>query len=94
MSGIIEYLAGIRVGELLSDPRILFAAAVLFLVAAYMRWKTILLLEFGIAGILVVMRYSGLEQGDTSIDKNMIVFVGGVIAVGVILIYFLFIKGD
>ncbi len=94
MSAVIEYLASIRVADLVSDTRFLVLAAVLFLVAAYMRWKTILLLEFGIAGILVVLRYSGLEQGDAAIDQNMVVFVGGTIAVGAILIYFLFIKGD
>ncbi len=94
MREIVDFLVSARVTELASDPRVLFLAGALFLVAALMRWKVVLLSLFGIGAILAVARYSGLSQGHTSMDRNMVIFSVGTLLVGVVLIYFLFIKGD
>ena len=94
MREIIHFLVSARVMELATDPRILIAAGALFLVAAFMRWKVVLLALFGIGAVLAVARFSGLSEGHTSMDQNMMVFSIGTLLVGVVLIYFLFIKGD
>ncbi|GAB4365339.1 MAG: hypothetical protein Kow00128_07760 [Deltaproteobacteria bacterium] len=94
MREILDFLVSARVSELASDPKVLFLAGVLFLVAVFMRWKVVLLSLFGIGAVLAVARYSGLAQGHTAMDRNMVVFSVGTLLVGVVLIYFLFIKGD
>jgi len=91
---VVDFLVSARVMEMATDPRILLAACVLFLVAALMRWKVVLLSLFGVGAVLAVARFSGLSRGDTSMDRNMLVFSVGTLLVGVVLIYFLFIKGD
>jgi hypothetical protein len=62
--------------------------------AAIMRWKLILLLLFAIGGILAVVHYTNPSLGGGGVDKQMAIFVVGILAIAVILIYFLFIKGD
>jgi len=94
MREIINFLVSARVTELASDSRVLFLAGALLLVAVVMRWKMVLLSLFGIGAVLAVARYSGLSQGNTAMDRNMVIFSVGTLLVGVVLIYFLFIKGD
>ena len=94
MKEIVDYLASAQVANLASDPRVLFAAAVLFIVAVLMRWKSVFLLMFGVGGIMTVVRYTNAGGGGASLDRNLVVFAVGSFVVGVVLIYFLFIKGD
>ena len=92
MREAIEFIASVDFAKLAADPRVLVATAVLAIVAVIMRWKFVMLLIFGIGAILAVARYSDL--GEAALDTRMYIFVGGTIAVGFVLIYFLFIKGD
>lgn len=94
MREIVDFLISARVMELSTDPRVLFGCAVLFLVAAFMRWKLVLLSMFGVGAVLAVARVSGLSEGRTAMDSNMMLFSVGTLMVGVVLIYFLFIQGD
>lgn len=94
MKQIVDFLASAQIADLASDPRVLFAAAVLFIVAVLMRWKSVILLMFAVGGIMTVVRYSKLGGGEAALDRNLIVFAVGSLVVGVVLIYFLFIKGD
>lgn len=80
--------------ELTTDPRVLFGCAVLFLAAVLMRWKLVLLSLFGVGALLAVARVSGLSEGRTAMDSNLLLFSVGTLLVGVVLIYFLFIQGD
>ncbi len=92
MRDAIEFIASIDIAKLAADPRVLVATAALAVVAVLMRWKYVMLLIFGICAIMGVARYAHL--GEAALDPQMFVFVGGALAVGVVLIYFLFIKGD
>ena len=93
MEQILDFIASASVMELAADPRVLFAAAVVFVLAALFRWKYVLLFLFGIGGILTVIRYTHTGKG-AAIDDNLITFSVGTLAVAVVLIYFLFIRGD
>lgn len=93
MEQILDFIASASVMELAADPRVLFAAAVAFVLAALFRWKYVLLFLFGIGGILTVIRYTHTGKG-AAIDDNLITFSVGTLAVAVVLIYFLFIRGD
>ena len=94
MKEIFDFLVDARVTELATDPKVLFGCAVLFVVAVLMRWKLVLLSMFGVSAVLAVARYSGLSEGRTMMDTNILVFSVGTLLVGVVLIYFLFIRGD
>ncbi len=92
MRDAIEFIASIDIAKLAADPRVLVATAALAIVAVLMRWKYVMLLIFGVCAIMGVARYAHLREA--ALDTQMFVFVGGTLAVGVVLIYFLFIKGD
>ena len=94
MKEIFDFLVDARVMELATDPRVLFGCGVLFVVAVFMRWKYVLLTLFGVGAVLAVARVSGLSEGRTMMDTNILVFSVGTLLVGVVLIYFLFIQGD
>jgi len=117
---IFDFLVETRIMEFVTDPRVVFAAAALFLLSLFMRWKYLAIFLFGAgalvaalfllslfmrwkylaiflfgAGALVaVARYSKLAEGKASMDQNMLVFAIGTFLVAVVLIYFLFIRGD
>jgi len=90
---ILEFLTSASIMDLAADPKVLFAAAVLFVLAALFRWKYVLLFLFGIGGTLAVIRYTHPGRG-AGIDDNLVIFAVGTLAVAVVLIYFLFIRGD
>ncbi len=92
MREAIEFIASIDIAKLAADPRVLAATAVLAVVAVLMRWKYVVLLIFGICAIMAVARFANL--GEAALDTQMFIFVGGMVAVGFVLIYFLFIRGD
>lgn len=92
MGGFVEFLASTKIMDLATDPRVLFLVAVVVVVAALMRWKLVLLFIFAVGGILAVVRYTNPTSGTGAPDTQMLTFVGGILAVAVILIYFLFIK--
>jgi len=94
MKEIIDFLMSARIMELATDPRVLFATAVVFVIAVLLRWKYVLLFLFGVGGILAVVRYTNPGAGTGPDDQQMVFFVGGVLVIAVVLIYFLFIKGD
>jgi hypothetical protein len=91
---ILDFLTNSRITELAADPRVLFAAGVVFVLAVLFRWKYVLLFLFGIGAILAVIRYTNVATGDTSIDRNLVTFSVGTLVVAVVLIYFIFIRGD
>ncbi len=92
MRDVIEYIASLDLASLSADPRVLIATAVVAVIAVIMRWKLIILFIFGICAIMAVARYAHMREA--ALDTNMFVFVGGAFAVGLVLIYFLFIRGD
>lgn len=93
MQGIVDFLTSAKLMDLATDPRVLFLSAVVFVIAVLMRWKLVLLLLFAVGGILAVVRYTHPAVGG-GVDQQMLIFIGGILAVAVVLIYFLFIKGD
>ncbi len=92
MRDAIEFIASIDIAKLASDPRVLAATAVVAVVAVIMRWKYVILLIFGLCAIMGVARFANLREA--ALDTQMFIFVGGTLAVGFVLIYFLFIRGD
>lgn len=93
MDQIIEFLTSKSLAEMAADPRVLFGAVVLFVLAVLFRWKYVLLFLFAIGATMTVLRYTG--GGGTSdmiVDRSMMLFIGGTIVIAIVLIYFLFIR--
>ena len=94
MEAILQFLVETRILEFVTDPRVVFAAAALFLLSLFMRWKYVALTIFGVGTLIAVARYAHVIEGKAVLGRNMLVFILGTLAVAVILIYFLFIRGD
>jgi len=72
----------------------MFAAGALFLLSLVMKWRAVALTLFAVAALMAVARYSKLAEGKAAVDTNMLVFAIGSFLVIVVVIYFLFIRGD
>lgn len=94
MREIIDFLINARVVEYASDPRVVFAAAALFLLSLILRWRIVALSIFTTAALVAVASRAKILDGKASMDQNMLVFSIGSLLVIVVLIYFLFIRGD
>ncbi len=95
MEQVLEFLTSKSLAEMAADPRVLFGVAVLFVIAVLLRWKYVLLFLFAAGATMIVLRYAGGGvSDDTIIDRNMALFIGGTLVIAVVLIYFLFIRGD
>jgi hypothetical protein len=90
---IIEFLTSKSLADMAADPRALFIAAVVFVLAVLFRWKYVLLFLFAVGATMTVLRYTGGGgASEIIVDRNMILFIGGTIVIGIVLIYFVFIR--
>ena len=94
MSGIIDFLVNAQVMDFLADVRVIFAAAALFLVSLFFKWRILALTLFAVAALVAVAQYSRVVEGQATMDQNLLFFSIGSFVVIVIVIYFLFIRGD
>jgi hypothetical protein len=94
VQGIIDFLVETQIMAFVADPRVVFLAGVLFLISLVMKWRVVALSLFGVGALVAVARYSKLAEGKTALDQNMMVFAIGTLLVVIILLYFLFIRGD
>lgn len=94
MREIIDFLIHAQVVEFLTDPRVMIAAGALFLLSIALKWRVVALTLFAVAALVAVARYSKLAEGKAAMDTNMLVFAIGSFLVIVVVIYFLFIRGD
>ncbi|MDH3382859.1 MAG: hypothetical protein OEM42_02230 [Deltaproteobacteria bacterium] len=94
MREIIDFLINAQVVEFLTDPRVMFAAGALFLLSIALKWRIVAISLFAVAALVAVAHYSKLAEGKAAMDTNMLVFAIGSFLVIVVVIYFLFIRGD
>ena len=94
MEQVLDFLTSKSLSDLAADPRVLFGTGVVFVLAVLFRWKYVLLFLFAVGGTMAVSRYAGGGPAETIADRNLILFAGGTIVIAVVLIYFLFIRGD
>ena len=94
MRAFIDFLVNAQVMDFITDPRVLFITGALFLVSLFLKWRIVGITIFTVAALVTVARYSRLAEGRTSMDQNLLVFAIGSFLVIVVVIYFLFIRGD
>ncbi|MCL1926554.1 MAG: hypothetical protein FWF95_05400 [Syntrophorhabdaceae bacterium] len=93
MGEILDSLSNAKIVDLAQDIRVIFAAGVLFVLAMFFRWKSVLLLLFASAGAVTILRYMNMKEG-AAIDHSIMYLAFGTIAIFVVLIYFMFIRSD
>ena len=93
MDQILEFFTTKSVAEMAADPRVMFGTVVVFVLAVLFRWKYVLLFLFAIGATMTVLRYTGGGgSSEIVVDRNMMLFIGGTIVIGIVLIYFVFIR--
>lgn len=93
LASVVQFLSSDNLANLASDPRAHVLAAVVLVVALWLRLKVVLLFLFAIGAMMAVLRYSRVaDAGGGSTDPSTFIFAGGTLAVAVVVIYFLFIK--
>ena len=93
MDQILDFFTSKSVAEMAADPRVLFGTAVVFVLAVLFRWKYVLLFLFAVGATMTVLKYTGGGGGsEIIVDQSMMLFIGGTIVIGIVLIYFLFIR--
>jgi len=90
---ILEFFTSKSVAEMAADPRVMFGTVVVFVLAVLFRWKYVLLFLFAVGATMTVLKYTGGGGGsEIIVDQSMMLFIGGTIVIGIVLIYFLFIR--
>ena len=94
---ILRFLKESQISELMHSPYFLGTVAVILIVCLIMKWRLLLATVIGIVGFAELLAYTVSQ--DTSLDGGMgsnslMVFVGGGIALVVVVIYLLFIKSE
>jgi hypothetical protein len=94
MNAFIESLSTPNLIAMAKHPMALTAVGVMVVLSILFRWKMILLLLFGIGAFMAVIRYTNMNESTGPLGNDLAIFGGGTAVVAVIIIYFLFIKGD
>ena len=94
MRAIFDFLVQAQIMDFLTDPRVLFVAGVLFLVSLFLKWRIVGITIFAVAALVAVAHYSRLTEGKAAMDRDLLFFSVGSFVVIVVVIYFLFIRGD
>ena len=94
MGDLIDFLVHARVVEIAFQPWVMVAAAGLFLLSVILRWRIVALTIFAAAALIAVAGRAKVLEGKAVMDQNMLVFAVGSLLVIVVVIYFLFIRGD
>lgn len=93
---LLRRFADLNVGELIHNPWVLGSIGALALLALLMHWRVLLTTILGTTGFVWLIDYT-LKQ-NTTVNKlnseTLLVFTGGGIAIIMLVIYLLFIKGD
>jgi len=94
MRSVIDFLVNVDLPRLAAEPPVLVAAAVLFGLAVLFRWKAVLLVLFAGGAVTALLRYAKTAEGGAEMGREMYILAGGTLAVAVVLIYFLLVRGD
>ena len=85
-----------QLGNLIANPYFLGGAAVVALLASYMKWRGLLAIDVGIVGFAYLLSFT-LEQGtevQEVYSESLLMFVGGGVVIVAAVIYLLFLKSD
>jgi hypothetical protein len=91
---IIHYLKNLTLKSAMENPWFIAIFLIIFFYAVIKRSKFVLLTLFTAISLMVLMRYTFPSGGDELSLSSTLPFVFGALLIGVIVIYFNFIKTD
>lgn len=91
---IINYVKSLTLKSAMENPWIISAFLILFFYAVIKRSKFVLLTLFTVISLMILMRYTFPAGGDELSLSSTLPFVFGALLIGVVVIYFNFIKTD
>ncbi|HEY5996123.1 MAG TPA: hypothetical protein VIU29_03840 [Candidatus Deferrimicrobiaceae bacterium] len=94
MNAFIESLSTPNLIALAKNPMALTAVGIMVVLSILFRWNLILLLLFAVGAILAIVRLTNMNATAEPVGNDLAIFGGGTVAVALVIIYFLFIKGD
>ncbi len=91
---IINYVKSLTLKSAMENPWIIAAFLIIFFYAVIKRSKFVLLSLFTIISLMILMRYTFPAGEDELTLSSTLPFVFGALLIGVVVIYFNFIKTD
>jgi hypothetical protein len=90
---IIRFIKGLSFSTVIGNPWMLAILAVLLFYAVIKRSKFVILTLFTLFSLMLLIQYT-LPTGGEMTLSSLLPFVFGGLAIGAVLIYFIFIQGD
>jgi hypothetical protein len=94
MNAFVESLSTPNILAMARHPMALTAVGIMIVLSILFRWKLILLLLFAVGAVMAIIRSTNINTTAEPIGNDLAIFGGGTALVAIIIIYFLFIKGD
>jgi hypothetical protein len=91
---IIHFLKSLTLKSAMENPWLIAAFLIIFFYAVIKRSKFVLLTLFTVIALMVLMRYTFPTGGDELSLSSTLPFVFGALLIGVVILYFNFIKTD
>ncbi len=91
---IIHFLKSLTLKSAMENPWIITAFLIIFFFAVIKRSKFVLLTLFTAISLMVLMRYTFPASGDELSLSSTLPFIFGALLIGVVVLYFNFIKTD
>ncbi|PLX82362.1 MAG: hypothetical protein C0617_14705 [Desulfuromonas sp.] len=93
---VLGYMQQWQIGDLIRNPWFLGGMALLCLISLLLKWRILLATVVSVTGFVGLVSYTlGQETNLESMSSDtLLVFVGGGVALVMVVIYLLFIKAD
>jgi hypothetical protein len=91
---VVQFMKNLSLKSAMENPWIIGAFLILFFFAVIKRSKFVLLALFTIISLMVLMRYTFQSGGDELALSSTLPFLFGGLLIGVVIIYFCFIKSE
>jgi hypothetical protein len=90
---LVKFIKGLTVSTVLGNPWLLAALAIILFYAIFKRSKFVILFLFTFFSLMLLIQYTLPAEGELTLT-SLLPFVGGGLAIGSVLIYFIFIKSE
>jgi hypothetical protein len=91
---VVQFMKNLSLKSAMENPWLIGVFLVLFFFAVIKRSKFVLLALFTIISLMVLMRYTSRTGGDELALSSTLPFVFGGLLIGIVIVYFCFIKSE
>jgi hypothetical protein len=91
---VVQFMKNLSLKSAMENPWIIGAFLILFFYAVVKRSKFVLLTLFTIISLMILMRFTFQSSGDELALSSTLPFLFGGLFIGIVIIYFCFIKSE